>query len=143
MLNLGYCSSPRFPFAKICNILSYPLFHNCTLDFNPLNANVALIQKPDNWFAQQIDWLVSIWGQHWHLMSQRTYMQVKSPVGLVFLNMLFVGLRNFCEQFKHNFFDTVNSMCSCGNDMEAGSYFFLTTLFTKNSPLFARLKISP
>ena len=29
-------------------------------DFNPLNASVALILKPVNWFALQINWLVSI-----------------------------------------------------------------------------------
>ena len=35
--------------------------------FNPLIASVALIYKPVNLFAVQINWLVSIWGQHWHL----------------------------------------------------------------------------
>ena len=35
--------------------------------FNPLSAIVALIQKPVNWFAVQVNWLVSTWGQHWHL----------------------------------------------------------------------------
>ena len=34
-----------------------------------LNASVAPVQKPVNWFAVQIIWLVSIWGQHWHLMG--------------------------------------------------------------------------
>ena len=29
---------------------------------NTLNANVALTQKPVNWSAVQINWLVSIWG---------------------------------------------------------------------------------
>ena len=36
---------------------------------NPLSTSVALTKKPINWFAQQITWLVSIWGQHWHLMG--------------------------------------------------------------------------
>ena len=36
---------------------------------NPLNASIAPTQKPVNWFAVQINWLVSIWGQHWHLMD--------------------------------------------------------------------------
>ena len=36
---------------------------------NPLNASVALIQKPVNWLSQQINWLVSIWGKHWDLMG--------------------------------------------------------------------------
>ena len=39
--------------------------------FNPLIASVALMQEPVNWFAVQINWLVSIWGQHWQLMGQR------------------------------------------------------------------------
>ena len=39
------------------------------LQINPLNASVALIYKPVNWFTQQINWLVSIWGQHFHLMG--------------------------------------------------------------------------
>ena len=39
-------------------------------DVNPLSASVALIYKPVNWFAQQINWLVSIWGKHWHLMGE-------------------------------------------------------------------------
>ena len=30
--------------------------------FNPLSASVALIEKPVNWFAAHINWLVSIEG---------------------------------------------------------------------------------
>ena len=37
--------------------------------FNPLSASAALIQKQVNWLALQINWLVSTWGQHWHLMD--------------------------------------------------------------------------
>ena len=37
--------------------------------FNLLNVSIALIKKPVNWFAVQINWLVSIWGQHWHLIG--------------------------------------------------------------------------
>ena len=36
---------------------------------NPLSASVSLVQKLVNWFAQQINSLASIWGQHWHLMG--------------------------------------------------------------------------
>ena len=38
-------------------------------DLNPINVSDALIYKPVNWFAMQINWLVSIWGQHWCLMG--------------------------------------------------------------------------
>ena len=34
---------------------------------NLLNSSVALILKSVTRFAKQIIWLVSIWGQHWHL----------------------------------------------------------------------------
>ena len=33
-------------------------FFSNSFSLNPLNASVALIQKPVNWFAQQINWLV-------------------------------------------------------------------------------------
>ena len=36
---------------------------------NPLSACVVLIQKPANGLSEQVSWLVSIWGQHWHLMG--------------------------------------------------------------------------
>ena len=39
------------------------------LSLNPLSASVFFIKKPVIGFAQQINWLVSIWGQHWHLMD--------------------------------------------------------------------------
>ena len=35
----------------------------------PLNAGAVLIQKPVDWFTKQVNWLVSIWEQHWHLMG--------------------------------------------------------------------------
>ena len=34
---------------------------------NLLSASVDLIENALDWFAVQISWLVSIWGQHWHL----------------------------------------------------------------------------
>ena len=49
------------------NRVSLEILEN--LKFNPLYASVALIQKPANSLAVQINWLVSIWGQHWHLMG--------------------------------------------------------------------------
>ena len=39
------------------------------LMINPLNTSVALIWRPVIWFAVEINWLVSIWGQHWRLMG--------------------------------------------------------------------------
>ena len=36
-----------------------------------LKAEVVIIKKQVNWFALQINWLVSIWWQLWHLMRIR------------------------------------------------------------------------
>ena len=64
---------PKCPSCKVNTLKAdiSPLFDLQTLLslVNPLSASFPLIQKPANWFALQIDWLVSIWGQHWHLLS--------------------------------------------------------------------------
>ena len=31
------------------------------------SANVLITQKPVSWFAEQMNWLVSIWWEHWSL----------------------------------------------------------------------------
>ena len=59
-----YCTIDTASFVK------YSRNQTLSLLFNSLNASVAVTQKPVNWFSQQINWLVFIWGQHWHLMSQ-------------------------------------------------------------------------
>ena len=41
-------------------------FHLTAWMINLLNASVALIWKPVNWFAAWFLW-VSMWGQHWNL----------------------------------------------------------------------------
>ena len=40
-----------------------------TLASNPLITSIALIWKPVNLFAQHINLLVYMWGQHWQLMG--------------------------------------------------------------------------
>ena len=42
-----------------------PYSELATTSINPLTANVPIIQKPLRWFAEQINWLVSIWWEHW------------------------------------------------------------------------------
>ena len=64
------CDQIRIIF-RICWYLLHKSSRNILIlsVVNPLSASVALIQKPVNWFVLQINWLVSIWGQHWHLMG--------------------------------------------------------------------------
>ena len=56
--------------------------------FNPLNASVALIYKPVKWFAQQINWLVSIRGQHWYLMGYQFNNSISLCVKILLILML-------------------------------------------------------
>ena len=50
---------------------------------NPLSTSVALIEKPVNWFAQQINWLVPVWEQHWHLMGLNILRDDIEPLQIV------------------------------------------------------------
>ena len=50
-------------------ILVYVDINPVKSKFNLLNVGVALIKTAVNWFTQQIKWLVSIWGQHEHLIG--------------------------------------------------------------------------
>ena len=56
-------------YSPIANFLSM-IFENLELNkLNWLNAKVIIIKKPVNWFVEQINLLVSIWWQLWHLVS--------------------------------------------------------------------------
>ena len=82
------------------------VFFLCFL--NLLNAGVALIYKPVNWFAQQINWLVSIWGLHQHLMgsSGKLWACQYQPVCLLiywFIKMIRVGFFKNCERNNLSF----------------------------------------
>ena len=67
---IQHVARPKPSSIQILTLTHLGSNHNLvTKLFNPLNASVALIQKPVNWFAKQINWLVSIWGQQWHLMG--------------------------------------------------------------------------
>ena len=49
-----------------------------------------------------------------------------NPQGLKLLKRLRLGLSHLrYHKFKHNFFDTINPLCSCGSDIETTFYFFL------------------
>ena len=56
--------------VELINSSNYPKPNHRGIS-NLLSASAALIWKPVNWFAEQINSLVSIWGQgqHWHLMG--------------------------------------------------------------------------
>ena len=63
--HISSCVTAWLKITLLENVWNLQVFKH----INELNANVALILKPVNWSAQQINWLVSIWEQHWHLMG--------------------------------------------------------------------------
>ena len=56
------------------------------------------------------------------------------PKGLIFLTRLRLGLSHLREhKFNHNFQDTVNPICSCGQEIETTSHFLLhCSLYSHN-----------
>ena len=49
-----------------------------------------------------------------------------NPKGIKLLTILRLGLSHLREhKFKHSFQDTLNTLCSCGLDIETSSYCFL------------------
>ena len=76
-------------------------YYSLSLYIKPLSAPVALIKKPVNWFAVQINWVVSIWGQHWHLMVKQEIQQ--QWVWLIWIDF---GWLFFKFWFWHNWIKT-------------------------------------
>ena len=51
---------------------------------------------------------------------------VNNPLGLKLLTRLRISFSHLKEhKFKHNFQDSVDPLCSCGNDIESIVHFFL------------------
>ena len=51
---------------------------------------------------------------------------INNPFGLKLLTRLTIGLSRLKEhKFKHNFQDSADTLCSCGNDIESTVHFIL------------------
>ena len=60
---------------------------------------------------------------------------INNPLGLKLLTRLRIGFSHLKEyRLKHNFQDSVDLLCSCGNDIESTVHFFL------HCPNFATLR---
>ena len=59
----GYNRDPARLTLLLCSLImiSYSFLCQCPHYFNSLNAKVIILQKPVNWFALQINWLVFVW----------------------------------------------------------------------------------
>ena len=68
---------------------------------------------------------------------------INNPLGLKLLTRLRIGFIHLKEhKFKHNFQDSVDSFCSCGNDIESTVHFFLHSpnFSTQRQTLLKKLK---
>ena len=66
-----------------------------------------------------------------------------NPLGLKLLTRLRIGFSHLKEhKFKHNFQDSVDPLCSCGNDIESSVHFFLhcPNFTTQRQTLLNKLK---
>ena len=68
---------------------------------------------------------------------------VNNPLGLKLLTRLRIGFSHLTEhKFKHNCEDSVDPLCSCGNDTESTVHFFLhcPNFTTERQTLLNKLK---
>ena len=73
----------------------------------------------------------------------RSAFNINNPLGLKLLTCLRNGFSHLKEhKFKHNFQDSVDPLCSCGNDIESTVHFFLhcPNFTTQRQTLLNKLK---
>ena len=108
---------------------------------NLFHANVPVIKKPVNWCALQINWLVSICGEHWH---EKGY--CLNPKGEKLITRSRFRLRPLRDhKFKHSFQDCLNPICSRGFKVETTAHHllqFLNNLYQRKT-FFGQYCICP
>ena len=58
---------------------------------------------------------------------------VSNSLGLTYLTRLRIGWSHFCEhKFRHNFRDSLNPICNCGNAIESTKHYLLHCSNFKN-----------
>ena len=58
--------------------------------------------------------------------SSNSIVNCHSPKGIKLITRLRLGLSHFREhKFRHNFQDTLNPICSCGDDIESTIHYLL------------------
>ena len=71
------------------------------------------------------------------------FFNINNPLGLKLLTRLRIGFNHLKEhKFKHNFQDSVDPLCCCGNDIESTVHFFLhfSNFTTQRQTLLNKLK---
>ena len=77
--------------------------------------------------------------------NSNSVFNINNPLGLKLLTRLRIGFSHLKEhKFKHNFQDSVDPLCSCGNDIESTVHFFLhcPNFTTQSGTLLNKLKIT-
>ena len=75
--------------------------------------------------------------------NSRNVFNINNPLGLKLLARLRIGFRHLKEhKFKHSFQDSVDPLCSCGNDIESTVHFFVhcPNFTTQRRTLLNKLK---
>ena len=75
--------------------------------------------------------------------NSNSVFNISNPLGLKLLTRLRIGFSHLKEhKFKHNFQDSVDPLCSCGNDIESTVHFFLhcPNFTTQRQTLLNKLK---
>ena len=103
---------------------SASFYPNCLSEWNKLDSEVRQFQTL-GCFKKKILSLI--------LPSLHPVYSVHDPKGLAILTQLRVGLSNLnLHKFKHNFEDTVNSVCPIKDGVEDTEQFFVALLGTMN-----------
>ena len=103
--------------AKICYWQLYSQEHYCVNEWNKLNDNLRSansIYKLKNYLTKFIK------------VRENSTFFISDPLDMKLLTRLRLNFSHLNEhQFRHNFRDTVNSMCCCGAGIETTDHYLL------------------
>ena len=122
-------NSHNFPLFKVKhNFFQNPFFPSAVVEWNKLDLNIRN-SKILNIFKK-------IFLNFIH-PSGSTVFNCHNPRGVKLLTRLRLGLSHLCVQkFKRCFQDSLNPICSCGNDTETSAHFLLQCPNFSGSPVF-------
>ena len=109
-----------FPCQALNNFFQNSYFPSAIKEWNRLDID---LQKSDSNIVFKKRILSSI------KLLPNNVLNSHNPRGLKLLTKLQLGLSHLrYHEFKHIFLDTINSLCSCGSDIETTLHFFLYCL---------------
>ena len=99
------------------NITFFEILFSAVIEWNKIDLNI-LNSESLNIFEESL--------LRFTLPSGSTVLNCHNLRGVKLLNRLWLGLIHLCEhKFKYGFQDTLNPICSCGNDIKILTHFLL------------------